>query len=428
LRTAKKLQARSLTERTVPMTRFTILFVAILLAVHGQRALAQEKDQAKPKASQQAPLPFDVADWSTKQLLEHYDPAESDNKVGRELERRGKGKRFIVFNKDRSADVGSSEFLFKELRKGFPEREWFEVAGTLRKTYKVGTEPGELLDENPLYPGQALRLDETCQKTNRKWQGVPLIVRQVLYLAITDSKELKIERVADAHEIMDKIKGKTVSDSEAWLKERYPQAFREYGEKKDRNQLPILKISSDKAKSGQAEPNKGGATTSGPKILRHKTGTWKGSQDNYANYSDLAFDIGIGNRRDGKGFGNAGVEIENVRNIALSVERSPPYQHIDANSFAGFMVDYHTSEGYVKRVALGAGMIDYKRFSKAPWWGRGARPDKFVRLGQHDTYVLDLEKWAPQGWDGKVWFTVSVENTGRQTNLKVKAALPSEKH
>jgi hypothetical protein len=243
------------------MARLAILLMAVLLAVTAQRASAQDKKQDKAKTPEPPPLPSDVGDWSIKQLLEHYDPAESDNKVGRELEKRGKGKRFLVFGKDRTVDVKSSEFLYKELRQGFPERQWYEVGGTLYKTYRAGVAPETLLDENPLYPGEALRLDGTCQKTNRKWQGVPLLVRQVLYLAVTDSKELKIEKVADAHDILDKIKGKSAADSEEWLKERYPQAYRAYEEKKERNQLPTLKMSSDKLKSGQnqssASPTKG---------------------------------------------------------------------------------------------------------------------------------------------------------------------------
>src|SRR5262245_7682462 len=49
-----------------------------------------------------------------------------------------------------------------------------------------------------------------------------------------------------------------------------------------------------------------------PTILDEKTWTWKGSKDNYARYADLTFEVGIGNKRDGIGGGNAGVEIENV--------------------------------------------------------------------------------------------------------------------
>jgi hypothetical protein len=37
--------------------------------------------------------------------------------------------------------------------------------------------------------------------------------------------------------------------------------------------------------------------------------------------------------------------------------------------------------------------------------------------GAHDD--LDLKRWAPPGWDGKVWFTVIVRNTGRNTRMTV---------
>jgi hypothetical protein len=147
-------------------------------------------------------------------------------------------------------DVKSSEFLFKELRQGFKEREWYEVNGVLCKTYKVGVEPAALLDENPLFPGKALRTDESCQITERKWTGVPLLVRQVLYLAIVESKELKIDNAGQAHDILDRLMGKNAADTETWVKQRYPQAFRCYGERKQSNQLPTLKMSSDRLKTG----------------------------------------------------------------------------------------------------------------------------------------------------------------------------------
>lgn len=221
-------------------------FAVALLGIPLQ-AFAQEKKEASPPA-----LPSDVADWTIVQLLERYDAGESDNRVGRELDKRGKGKRFIVFKTDRSVDVKASEFLYKELRKGFDERQWYEVDGVLAKTYKVGHEPEDLFDENPLFPGQVLRLDGSCQKTNRKWAGVPLFARQVLYLAITDSKELTIDKLSDAHDVHDRLKGKDAKDLNEWLKERYPAAYVSYESKKGQNQLPVLKISSDKLKGAGA--------------------------------------------------------------------------------------------------------------------------------------------------------------------------------
>jgi uncharacterized protein (TIGR03066 family) len=155
-----------------------------------------------------------------------------------------------------------------------------------------------------------------------------------------------------------------------------------------------------------------------PKILQDKTWTWEGSQDNYAKYSDFVFEVGMGDERNGVGCADAGVEIENVRKVKLSVDASPSFKRHDDNSFAGFMVDYHTADGYTKRVALSIGTYSEKRWTKTPIWGKPTTPDKFIDLGKKKEYELDLKEWAPEGWDGKVWFTVSLQNTGRNTKLK----------
>ena len=163
-----------------------------------------------------------------------------------------------------------------------------------------------------------------------------------------------------------------------------------------------------------------------PKILQEKTWTWEGSKDNYAKYTDLVFEVGIGDERNGVGCADAGVEIENVRTIRLSVEAPPSLKRHDDNSFAGFMVDYHTSDGYTKRVALSVGMYSESGWTKTPVWGKFATPNQFADLGTRQNYHLQLDKWAPNGWDGKVWFTVSLQNTGRNTSLKAKAEFLSE--
>lgn len=244
-----------------------ILWLAVVTAIDFEDAPENSKGtQGAPPsgptaknstATQEASPTGPVEDWSLEQLLRRYDTAESDNKVARELDKRSNGKRFLIFKNDRSVDVPSSEFLFKELRKGFSERDWFEVDGYLYKTYKVGVVPEELFDENPLYPGEPLRLDGMCEHTQRMWKGVPLIVRQVLYLAVTDSKELLIAKAADAQYVLDQLKDRNAADAEKWVKERYPRAFISYEEKKERNQLPILKRTFEPKKEPKTASPKG---------------------------------------------------------------------------------------------------------------------------------------------------------------------------
>lgn len=251
---------------TASVRKSKVAWLAVVSAIHVESApndrgnsvdaetsINERKNDEVKKTN---PRSGNVEDWRIEELLESYDPAQADNRIARELEKRSKGKRFLVFKKNCSVDIPSSVILYEELRKGFSEREWFEAGGTLCKIYKVGVGPQELFDENPLYPGEPLRLDRTCEHTQRKWDEVPLAVRQVLYLALTDSKELTIEKAADAHYVLDQVKGKNAAESEKWVKERYPHAFSAYAEKKERNLLPTLKINSDKLKAGKTEPKK----------------------------------------------------------------------------------------------------------------------------------------------------------------------------
>jgi hypothetical protein len=160
------------------------------------------------------------------------------------------------------------------------------------------------------------------------------------------------------------------------------------------------------------------ANAPAPRIIQHKVRKWDGSEDNYARYDNRVFDLGIGPESRGIGCADAGVEIEHARELTVAVDGSESYHYQDDNSFAGFFVDYHTGAGYTTRVALGTGMSSRKRSTNTPIWGKSAAPDRFVDLGNRKHYELDLTEWAPAGWDGMIWFTVSIQNTGRDTRLK----------
>ena len=159
--------------------------------------------------------------------------------------------------------------------------------------------------------------------------------------------------------------------------------------------------------------------TANPKILDEKTWTWEPTSEfNYANFKDMTFEVGMGNEKNGVGIAEVGLEIETAQRISVTVAASPFFTRNDDNSFAGFMVDYHTAGGYTKRVALPMGFYSQKKWGKNPVWGTVTVPDQFVDQGKKKEYNLDLKKWAPEGWDGKVWFSVSLQNSGRNTYLK----------
>jgi len=78
--------------------------------------------------------------------------------------------------------------------------------------------------------------------------------------------------------------------------------------------------------------------------------------------------------------------------------------------------DYHTANGYTHRVALGLGILNPKRSSPHPTWGKPSKPDQFVTLGdlvhqgREATFAIDLSRWAPAGWTGRCWLSAGVHN------------------
>jgi hypothetical protein len=119
----------------------------------------------------------------------------------------------------------------------------------------------------------------------------------------------------------------------------------------------------------------------------------------------------------GPGGAEAALELKGIRFLDVAVNASSRLKQVNKKSFAGFMVDYHAGADYVKRVALSIGVFDKDREDKSPHWGKNAVPDEYVDLGQRDRYDLDLQRWAPPGWDGQVWFTLKLQQTGANTSV-----------
>jgi hypothetical protein len=161
-----------------------------------------------------------------------------------------------------------------------------------------------------------------------------------------------------------------------------------------------------------------------PRILQTKTQTWHKTGDaNYAHIDGISFDVGIRNQPH-TGIGAAGFEIEHVRRLRVDARIHGRLQHVDANSFIGFMVDYHTDTGYSKRVALGLGMYSKDRWSPTPIWGANKLPDEYVDLTQRQGNPIDLSKWSPPAWDGRAWFTVLNQNGGANTSVTGRLIIP----
>lgn len=123
------------------------------------------------------------------------------------------------------------------------------------------------------------------------------------------------------------------------------------------------------------------------------------------------------------GHGAAGIECRGLRLARLDIRsffpervvtHEIPYHAIAPPNFAGIIVDYHTPGGYTKRVALSFGVCTRIGNVSQPSWGKGAAPDQVIELADGITrekefsLTVDLGRYAPPDWDGRVWFAPTV--------------------
>jgi hypothetical protein len=174
-----------------------------------------------------------------KELMEHYTPSDPDSAVAQRLKSMSNGKRFIIFNDDKSVNTVVSVQLLQEIKDGYPERETYFLEGIPREVYAIGDRPDNLADINPLYPKRILRPDGTCDQTNRSWSDVPDQIRCIVLLGVTQTKEINVT-YETAQNIMDIV---VSEDAEKRITQRYAKAFVLYERLKKENNLPSLKTS-----------------------------------------------------------------------------------------------------------------------------------------------------------------------------------------
>lgn len=217
-----------------------------LLARQVATIFRSKEEKAALKKSQ-------VEGMGIQELLANYDPRNHTGLVNRRLLEIFGKKSFIVFNNDGSVNVPVSQKLAQEILDDFPQRELYTVNDVPLKTYPVGVRPDHSFDENPLYPGRILRPDGDCDQTNRSWNDVSLEVRQVLYLATKQTKEVVINSINDAHNIMDLVVGKEDVEALRVVRRRFSKAAALLMELYQQGKAPSLKIF--KRISEESKPN-----------------------------------------------------------------------------------------------------------------------------------------------------------------------------
>ena len=145
---------------------------------------------------------------------------------------------------------------------------------------------------------------------------------------------------------------------------------------------------------------------------------------------------------DVRGMTFAGLEIRNLRQVEVRLSNTFHDAHHargkgfhvphrpNSGNFAGIVVDYHTPEGYAKRVRHAVGVLHPKCSSVHPDYGKPGLADTILDLGSslietpEQTFALDLERHAPPAWDGQVWLSVGTDwvASDRRLTLQILAA------
>lgn len=217
---------RCLPTFTIPSSGSLITCVPTILAKEIAK-IFRDKETNKPNTRRPDKM-------SIEELVAAFDPEDIDSSVGKRLQEVAKNQPFIVFTKNRTIDVETSVKLLQEVKKGFAGRTNIEVNDAIKKVYRIGELPDNLVDENPLYPNRPLRPDGTCDQTGRSWDGVSLETRQLVRLAV-ETNEL-IVNIENAHNILDIV---MQPDCLKKLRIKYRKAAIKFDEKIN---LPQLKM------------------------------------------------------------------------------------------------------------------------------------------------------------------------------------------
>jgi len=185
------------------------------------------------------------------ELLPYYHPEKPNHPVTLSLRKRFGNQAIIIF-KPESKEVAVEETAnyIADLAQGFPEQETVEVDGMLVRLYSVGKIPNQLINEDPLFPGQPLKRERSV--VNRvNWDGINEEVRKFCRIIAIRGDIDTDDRFAVKSLI------KTVSHAQTAMQELrdlFPEADLEYRERKEKDNLPKLRLTLEEA-NGNANNN-----------------------------------------------------------------------------------------------------------------------------------------------------------------------------
>ena len=143
------------------------------------------------------------------------------------------------------------------------------------------------------------------------------------------------------------------------------------------------------------------------------------NQFDFATVQGLSFDMGLTNKR--TGLASVGWRVKDYDRATVRFTSNGRFQ-TTATTFAGLLVDYRTSRGFSKRVAIAPDVRAVEPEAARVPWGAGGEPTEthvmpdVNRVGG-TTYELELARYAPPDWTGESWVILHMNDTGPNTRL-----------
>lgn len=195
-------------------------------------------------------IKINIENIDPAELLGYYHPEQPNHPVSTALKKKFGNKPIIVFKPDsKKVDIEETSNYISDLEQGYPEQETVEVDGVLVRIYSVGQVPNEMVDEDPLFPGQPLKRGRSI--VNRiNWATVPEEARKFCRI-IVEMDEIDTGDKFAIRELL-KLASRDISE----LRKIYPDVDLEYRERKQKDELPKLHLSLQEANGniGKQDP------------------------------------------------------------------------------------------------------------------------------------------------------------------------------
>lgn len=176
--------------------------------------------------------------WDNETLVKNYSP-ECEPKITETLEKRSRGKAFVIFSNEKANEINVEATLkmLKVATSGKDTPRTYPVDGALKRLYKAGEFPSTTFFECPLHPGIMLVVDGYCDECNLTWNTEQYEAMQFVRLAFLAGH---IPLVGNQM-FLEALNSKCNEGDLAWLKKSFAKVALDFEERKEQGTLPNLK-------------------------------------------------------------------------------------------------------------------------------------------------------------------------------------------